>query len=233
MSRSLERTLTVLAAIFVAVSLLWLAVPRTMAAFTALPANPLAERLYEARPLTAEQARQVIESRLGGLEWTKNPSYFSDLSRAYVSLGNADRADRPAVATGSFDRAVAMARAGVAVSPVDPWSWVDLAVAHHARSANRPELLSAFSTALVVGPNWPGAAYRLLDIGLVLWPALSSGDRSLLMRQARNAWRLSPQHYVMRATTPERAGILRAALAPRPRELAQFETRLQRARKPR
>lgn len=196
--------LPVIAAL-VAAGLLWLAVPRTVAAFAALPADWIADRLYRGRTVEPSQIDRVIGTRAHALSWVDSPPHHLDLARAHFARGIAGGRPGGGPDIAALDRAVAAAREAVTRSPADPWPWGELARAQHARPGGATGTVPVFSTAMVLGPDWPGAPFRNLDLGLALWPSLGTDDRTLLFRQARLAWTRSRPHYVGRATTPLRA----------------------------
>jgi hypothetical protein len=216
-----------------AAGLLWLSVPRTVAAFVALPADRIADDLYQGRPAGPEEIDRLVATRERALAWADNPSHRVDLARAHIARGVAGTREGTGLDIISLDRAVATAGEAVTRSPVEPWPWIELAQALYMRSGGGAETAAVLSAAMVVGPDWPGAPFRNLDLGLALWTSLGPEDRSLLLRQARRSWARSRPLYVLRATTPVRAAILRAALADDPRALLDFERRLAQLRKER
>ncbi len=213
--------------LLLAVGLLYLGAPRTIAAFVSLPGDYLLERIQIRESVSVGDLKILIVSRERALAWVEAGRVQTDLALAQMVLAKASGED------GAYDqaglaRAIESLRAGLAKAPARPYAWTRLALAELEAGGPSPKLAEPLEMALITARYTPRLLFVRLELCLIAWPYFDSDARELVIQQVRIAWRRSPGRLVELALVLERLDVVRTALLISPLELEAFEKRLQR-----
>lgn len=204
--------------------LLYLAVPRTVAAFLALPGDAVMKKVQAGDPIGAEEARTLALSRHNALAWTPSPSAWSELAYAELWMAYDRRPEAgPSPDPELFKRALRSTERALRGSPTDSEAWMRLAFLRLADGGDAVPAGRALAMAFLTGRVRPKQVAYRLDLAFRLWPVLTADDRRLVMRFLRESWRHGYAQILDAANTPARIGIVRAAFAGDPAILATFE----------
>jgi len=211
--------------LLLAVGLLYLGAPRTIAAFVSLPGDYPLEQIQNRESVSARDLEILIVSRERALAWVEAGRVLTELALAQLMLaqvsGEGGGYDQAGVA-----RAIGSLRAGLAKAPARPYAWTRLAVAEHEAAAPSSELAAPLEMALITARYSPHLLFVRLDLCLIAWPYFDSDAREMVFEQVRIAWRRSPDRLVELALIMELLDVVRTALLISPLELETFETRL-------
>jgi hypothetical protein len=214
-----------------AAGLLYLSVPRTVAAFLALPGDRVFERVQRGETVSLAEVQTLAESRRRAVRWADWPSAWSDLGYAEHEIAYRRSRDSGHIEPALIDRALAATQQALAHAPLESEGWGRLALLRYVSRGETEAAAKAFGMALLTGPVRPKQVSYRLDLAFRLWPRLSSDDRALVARYARTSWRYAYEQIVATADTPARIGIMRAIYAPDPAILTSFEALLARRQK--
>ncbi len=213
--------------LLLAVGLLYLGAPRTIAAFVSLPGNALLERIQIGESLSARDLEILIVSRERALAWVEAGRVQTDLALARLVLAEASGEDG-AYERAGLARAIESLRAGLARAPARPYAWTRLALAELEAGGPSPALAKPLEMALITARYTPRLLFVRLDLCLVAWPYFGSDAREMVYEQVRITWRRSPDRLVELALIMELLDVVRTALLNSPLELEAFEKALQR-----
>ena len=214
--------------LLLAVGLLYLGAPRTIAAFVSLPGDYVLEQIQIRESVSTRNLEILIISRERALAWVEAGRVQTDLALAQLVLAEASGED------GAYDqagvaRAIESLRAGLARAPARPYAWTRLALAELVAGGPSPEVATPLEMALITARYAPRLLFIRLELCLIAWPYFDSDARDLVFQQVRIAWHKSPDRLVELALLMERLDVVRTALLISPLELEAFEKRLQRS----
>ena len=224
----LRKWLAVVVALACATGVLYLSIPRTVAAFLALPGNPVFSRVQRGEPVLLEDVQTLAASRHRVVVWADWPSAWSELAYAEHEIAYRQRQTDGRLEPRLVERALAATEHALAHSPSESEGWGRLALLRYVMAGPTDAAGKAFAMALLTGPVRPKQVGYRLDLAFRLWPRLSSDDRDLVARFARISWRYAYEEILAIADTPARVGIMRAIYASDPSILATFESLLAR-----
>ncbi len=209
--------------LLLAVGLLYLGVPRTIAAFVSLPGDYPLEQIQNRESVSARDLEILIISRERALAWVEGGRVQTELALAQLVLAEASgedgRYDQAGVA-----RAIESLRAGLARAPARPYAWTRLALAEELEAGGpSPELAKPLELALITARYTPRLLFVRLHLCLHAWPYFDSDARELVIQQVRIAWHRSPDRLVDLALIMGRLDAVRTALLISPLELEAFE----------
>lgn len=213
----------------VGAGLLYLALPRTVAAVLMLPGDPLLERIREREPVDKNDLEILVRSRERALAWVESGRVHTDLGLAYLLLA------RQTDEAGGFDRerarqAVASLREGLPRAPASPHAWARLAYAELVAQGPSPTVARALDMSLRTAPFEPRLTRVRVELALLAWPFLTSPTRRLVAAQIRLAWRQARSGLVEIARHSGRDDVVRAALSGDPAAVSEFEERFGKGR---
>ena len=222
----MRKATAALLSLFVGAVLLYLAAPRTIAAFVMLPGNQALRDVQEQRPLADEDVATLAASRERALSWAESGRTWSDLALVQLLEAFAGGAlDRPNEER--VEQAIASLKEALRLAPANPYAWTRLAYAEVLTAQSSPAVVAALRMAILTATHEPRLVLPRLELCLIMWRHFELEDRDLVLRQARLAWRADPDRLVQLARRWNRLGVVRAALAASPRDLAKFEIRVQ------
>jgi len=168
--------------------LLVLSVPRTIAAWEAMPARPLLEKIDNAKPIPISELRDGIRGLERSVTWVASDRYLKDLATLELTLFQILPAGNP-------DRAVVLAACeqhlldGLAANPADGLAWYRLAQVRQSKGEDARPIVVALMQSVDMAPNFrPLFVGRTL--GLILFRrALTPEEIQIAESQIRTFWR--------------------------------------------
>jgi hypothetical protein len=206
------------------VLLIWLAVPRTIAAFAALPGNPVAEALQYGQAAPADELDTLRSGRRLARQFARDGRLDTDIALADLALLELDPAG--ATAAPLLAESIVLLRRGLSLAPANGYAWARLAYALRLGGRPSPAAAAAWRMSILTVPVDGRLAVWRVALGLDLLPALTAEDRQLLAQQIGWAWRFSRSQLVKLAHEPIAAATIRSALATQPDQLSQFDALL-------
>lgn len=144
---------------------------------------------------------------------------------AWLSERPALAAGHALVVAGDPAAAVPLLRRGLAAAPGRSESWTALAYAQNAADGPSPAAARALRLSILTGPfDLQSTAYRV-DMGLHLWEAFDDADRTAFRELVRTQWQWGPGRLTEIVVRRGGERIVRAALADRPQDVAEFDRR--------
>lgn len=212
-----------------AAAILYLGVPRAVAAYHALSGKKVLDRIADGEAVDTDDLLALGASHLDALQWIDDGRLRTQLGTTQFRLavagptGPAPDPDMLAAAMGSL-------RQGLARAPANRAAWARLALAQHLQGGPSRAMADSLRMSILTGFYDRRLMFMRLDLCLRAWRHFSPDDRDLVFQQVRWAGFVSPRRLVGLADGPARRSIIRAALASTPRILQKFERALRRRR---
>ena len=214
-------------AFVVGAGLLYLALPRTIAAIVKLPGRPVLARIQDRKPVDAEDLATLITARRGALYWADSGRDHAVLGLAQLLLARGSER-----ASGYDQRvvedAIGSLRDGLALAPASPHAWARLAYAELVANGPSATVATALDMSLRTAPFEPRLLRVRVELSLHAWPYLTAEVRRLVHEQIRQAWRQSRSQLIVIARYTGRENVVRRALSEHPADRAEFEQLLRR-----
>ncbi len=224
----MQRVTAAVLSLLVGSTLLYLGVPRTVAAFALLPGNHALKAIQQRNPVSDRERAVFAASRERALSWVEAGRMWTDLALVQLLEAAAEReAGKPR--SELIDGAIASLRSGLMLAPARPHAWTRLAYAELLSGKPARAVVPALRMALLTATYEPGLLFVRLELCLIAWRYFERDGRALIFKQVRLAWRDSPDRLVALAQRSGGLGIIRASLAHSPSDLAEFEKRFQRS----
>ncbi|MGE0745195.1 MAG: hypothetical protein AB7K86_08110 [Rhodospirillales bacterium] len=225
---SLDRWLAVGVSLAAGAGLLYLGVPRLMAAIANLPGDRVYTEVQDGFTPRREAFDTLLNARLEATGWVEAGRDWTDVGAAHLLIARHERppgeADKAELA-----KAIAAIRKGLEISPANPFAWARLALVQYmhdgAPSATMAEYLKM---SLVTGNFDERLVLTRLDLCFRAFAYFGGDDRDLIRQQVRLAWGVSPNQVVEMGRNPLRRGFIAASLATLPEALASFESEVAR-----
>lgn len=218
-----------------AATIVYLAGFRTVSAFILLPDDGLISRYKSGNTKTAPQAEgleRVIASRTRALGWIRSSKTLGDRGFAQMLLAGL-QSEPKKLSLDLLREAKNSFEAGLAVAPLDPHAWTQLAYAKFLLGDEDAAVKEALKMSLLTGPYEPKLVFPRLRLLLNYWSGkLPVEERKPVYTQIRFAWEVSRDKLVILAAplNLDQVNAFRVALAFDPRFLLSFERRLKWAR---
>jgi hypothetical protein len=170
-----------------AITLLALGVPRSVAAWASLAADPPIEKLQTAKTPTDAELAEGIAGLQRALAWVPSARRMTDLA-----LLEAEQALR--LSGEDPKRAEAFARAerhlvdGLMANPADAFAWVRLAFVREQLGAPDRKIAEALAQSLDVGPNIRSLWIPRATMFLTYWRYLTVDELPAMRAQLRTIW---------------------------------------------
>ena len=208
------------------VTLLVLAIPRTVAAWAARGAEPSIAKLNRGVRPSRQDLTQCLEASQKALHWVGSARRWANLSRCELELAR----QAPRNSSVQFlwlARAEDHTKKSLLANPADGYAWLRLAVIHIDRGEEAPALLSPLMASVDTAPNrrllWWDRAWMLLSYA----PQMTPDELLILRHQLRTIWIYAPPyrpHLLESAHTLDRLNVLTWPLADEPEAMAELET---------
>ncbi|MFQ5958215.1 MAG: hypothetical protein ACE5LF_02490 [Alphaproteobacteria bacterium] len=208
----MSRTAPVLAALAAGLALLVLAGPRAAAGLAALPARPVIAELRSGAAVAPRFVAVALDSESAALEWIDDGRAWADLGLLHWARGQSGgfSGDHGRAA---LERAIAIDRRGLALSPAQAYVWTRLAHAELLRRGPAPRLGPLLELAIVAAPFDRRLTFPRLELCFTVWRQLDPAVHDIVARQVRFAARLRPERLAALAKRRYATGIVREALA--------------------
>ncbi len=212
----------------VGAGLLYLALPRTVAAVLMLPGDPVIVRLQERQAVEPAALEILIRSRRRALAWVRSGRALTDLGLARLVLARAaaDGGDDGGFDRGEAGAALAALEAGLRLAPANAHAWARLAYARLVVDGPSPALARALAMSFRAAPYAPRLVLVRVELALRAWPFLTTPERLPAGDEMRRAWRHHAAALVELARHSGRADVVGAALAGDRAARAELERRL-------
>jgi hypothetical protein len=225
MSDSLARTAVAAVTAIVALLLIVLAVPRTIAALLTMPSASVLRSLQNQEPVGIDDLETVVRAQRRGLALVGDGRLATDLGLAELLIAERLPADDAGVAA-RFGNATSALRDGLALAPGNPYAWARLAYAEARQQGWTPLALSSLRLALLTSPYDPRLLWSRLRLGFLAWPYMTPDDRDIVLQQIRWAFDENARELARLAVDADRVNVVRAALLRLPDAAAAFEKML-------
>jgi hypothetical protein len=183
----LSRAVATLLPATLGILLLYLAVPRTFAAWAGLDAQPALEKLQEGKPPSDVELATGISGLQRALGWVASARRLTDL--AMLELAQAERLP---IADSARLRLLASAERhlldGLAVNPVNGFAWLRLALIRELRGAPPREIAAALAQSLDMAPNTRKLWLPRMALFIVYWRDLSFDELLAVRAHLRTIW---------------------------------------------
>lgn len=183
----MRRALPVLVPCAVGAALLYLAVPRTLASWAGLPAQPALVKLREGQAPSDRDLKEGVAGLERALQWVRTGRRLTDL--ALLEFTQAQR-----LLPSDSGRATLLASAerhlveGLSADPVDGFAWFRLAAVRALRDGPPREVAAALAQSLDMAPNARRLWVPRATLCLVYWRAFTFGELLAVRAQLRTIW---------------------------------------------
>lgn len=189
----------------VGVTLLALALPRTVAAWCGLAAVPAIDAIKEGRSPSAAERAAAYDGLRRAIEWTPSGRRFADLG--LIELEEAVRLpDDSAIRKTLLDRSEARLLAALAADPADGTAWTNLAQVRHLKGAPPRDVAVALVQSLDVAPNARNLWLLRSELLLNYWRWLTVEELLAVRAQLRSIWNEPGSYRRLLFQAAQRAG---------------------------
>ncbi len=221
----IKNSATLALALVVGAVLLVAGIPRTIAAFTLLPGDPVLREIQNLFPVERDSLNVLIASQGRGLFFGETGRKWTDLGLAQLLLAR-EQGVQDGIGKETVSQAVASLKTGLALAPANPFAWTRLAYAQTLMTGPSPSVASALRMAMLTARYEPRLLFIRLELSLRSWSYFRAEDRELVYQQVRFAWSKKPKRLVEMAVGTGRVNVVRAALLRSRKDLSAFENRL-------
>ncbi len=194
-----------------AASLLWLALPRTLAGLAGLEGDTVVSNLR----LTEGQA--AVDALAAGADSLEKRAFWHEAGLTEIDHGlllfqQSRQASSSAQQRHLLEAATLQMERGLARAPGNPSAWAQLA---HIRAlrGDRAGAVAALRLSMLTGTVTPSIMPSRLALGLYLLDGLDAETRHLLAGQVRLTWGISPDRFAELSRDPAGQAFIRQALA--------------------
>jgi hypothetical protein len=207
--------------LFIAGTLLYLAIPRFAAAIATLPSGPILAEIQENKPVSLTVLSILIKSQQRGLSWHQSARGWTDLGLAQVLAAQKtqDTKVRSKLLRDAQDSLVN----GLSLGPSNAYAWARLAYVDLAINGLSPSVTQKISLSISRGPYDRRLVFPRLQLYFLAWSTFDKSTQQIVLDQVLYAWSIDPTETVALATKFERIGIVYAALIAHPSEFEKFE----------
>ncbi|MGE0722735.1 MAG: hypothetical protein AB7O45_00085 [Alphaproteobacteria bacterium] len=213
-------------ALVVGATLIAMAAPRFLSGLHLADGDPVLRQLDADRGVGLGQIVIAANERAAAVEIHAAPGPLADL--AALRLVQSSLADDPRLRRALLDRTIRAADAGLALAPVQPFLWANLAAARLARDGPDAAFDAALGAAIRTAPHEPRLVLRRLDLALDAWDWLTPATRALAADQIRIAARTAADGLALVTRRRFALAIVRDVLADDPALLAEIDRALSR-----
>lgn len=190
-------------------ALLWLALPRTLAALAGLEGDAVISDLR----LTGEQVDgDDLAAGVASLEsrasW--HGSGLTNIDHGLLLFRQSRQASSPAEQQRLLDAAAARIEQGLTMAPGNPSAWAQLA---HIQTSRGDRAGAALRLSMLTGAVTPSIMPSRLALGLYLLEGLDAETRTLLAGQVRLTWGINPDSFSGLSREPAEQAFIRQSLA--------------------
>lgn len=206
----------------IALALIMLALPRTIAALLTIPSAAILRSLQNQEPVEIADLEKVVRGQQRGLSLVGDGRLATDLGLAELLIAERLPADDQG-APARFASATTALKDGLGMAPGNPYAWARLAYAEARQQGWTPLALSSLRLAFLTSPYDPRLLWSRLRLGFLAWPYMQPDDRDIVLQQIRWAFDENPKELARLAADADRVNVVRAALLRLPGAAAEFE----------
>ena len=182
-----HRYLAVLVSGLLGAGLLVLAIPRTVAAWASLAAEPAIEKIQLGKTVSEAELEVGTAGLQRALAWTSSARRLTDLALLELvraeGLGYLDHRRAKLLA-----EAEEHVTAGLMSNPANGFAWLRLAVIRELRGAHGREVASALAQSVDMAPNMRRLWIPRCGLILRYWGAFTEDELLSMRRQIRTIW---------------------------------------------
>lgn len=218
-----------LAAMFLGIGLVAIALPHTIAGLGVVPAMPVLEGLRKGERVTDAYLRVAVEAGQQALAWSPDAQTWADLGLVRWEQARRDGLVTDTAIANLEASAVAVDRS-LAMAPSMGLVWARRAQIELARNGLSPAFEQSLVLSLETAPFDPTVLWPRLDLALLAWPILTDETRTLVVPQIVAAADLDPLRLAGLAHRRYALAPIREALERDSTRLAGFERARERLR---
>jgi tetratricopeptide (TPR) repeat protein len=227
-NETLDRWLAIGLSLAAGAGLLYLGVPRLMAAIANLPGDRVYTEIQDGFTPRRDSFDTLLKARLEAAEWVESGRDWTDIGAAYLLIARHDRAAGDADKA-ELAKAIAAVRKGLEIAPANPFAWARLALVQYMHDGGpTPAMAESLKMSLLTGSFDERLVLTRLDLCFRAFAYFQGDDRDLIRQQVQYAWGISPPQVVEMGRNPLRRGFIAASLATLPEALASFEREVMR-----
>lgn len=219
MSRT--RLTAALIAIFIAIPLIAMAIPRLAAGILTAPFDETVREIARGETVSRSDLRFARASRLSALKWYQLAQFQSDLGVLNYTLARMTERGTDAHRK-LIDGAIEADLKAISLAPTAAYSWLRLAQAHIERDGRAADISSYLRMSYAMARYDPRVVLTRLDIALLFWNDLPEDLQRDTDEQIRLAMKWFPQDLVRYTRARNRLTQVRAALSEDPQSRARF-----------
>lgn len=190
--------------------MLGLGIPQLVGAMTALGAAAVIDDLQRGQTPDVKALTAASDSLAQAVSWDRNGTY--DTRRATVLSALAEAAPPGPEQQNLYTQAIAAVRAGLSRAPGQPHAWAHLAALLE-RTGDRIGAIDALRLSMLSGAVEPALMLWRIDQGLRLRALLDPDTVSMLRRQIRLMWVITPEEVATLSKRPEATALVQDSLA--------------------
>jgi hypothetical protein len=206
-------------------ALLWLAVPRTIAAWAGLAAQPALEKLQEDKAPSTVELAEGVQGLQRAISWVPSARRLTDLGLLELAQALATAPEDPGrpARLASAEKHVTE---GLARNPVNGFAWLRLASIRELRGAEPRKVAAAVMQSLDMAPNTRKLWMPRAAMFLAYWPHLAEDEVPAVRAQLRTIWTAHEMFRLALLEAAQRNGrvlLIGNAIADDPQALAEFQ----------
>jgi hypothetical protein len=213
-----SRLTAALASTALALTVLYLGVPRLVGGIVKLPGDHAISQIRAERPIASTDVATLAQSRERTLRWLPERKTWGELGLAHLLAGALrapeDESRRPALLA-----AVGAIETGLALAPNDGYAWARLAIARYYLDGPSDGVADALTQSLLIAEYDRRLVFDRLDVAFAVWDRLSPETREVVRRQVGYGYHVSPNRLGALARTPDRRVRILAALSGTPERI--------------
>jgi hypothetical protein len=201
-----------------AVALLYLGVPRTVASIIRLPADAAITELRDGNTVPGEILQEALATSERANAWQETPDGWLNAALLRISIQvAAERRD-----AAEIEKAITETRRGLALEPANTLGWSDL-TRYYLIQNNRVAAAISLKTSIITASFRPGLTFWRCSVGFSLLGLLGEDGKKLMIQQIRFAWAEQRWNLVDIAVRAQSIPLIRQALIDEPDELKELD----------
>ena len=164
------------------ISMVSLAVPATMAAFTLLPTTPTWNKLLLRSDVPKVDLLKLYASQQAAVDWVPSGKKITDRAVTEIALAKASPS-RSVERADWYQRAEASVEEGLLLAPADPYAWARLAYLRLKKSGRKSGAREALMMSFLTGPYEKRLALNRIRYAIFLWQKLNLDDQKFVKNQ--------------------------------------------------
>jgi hypothetical protein len=216
-------------ALATALTLLTLAVPRTLALVTMIPAEYTLEGLRQQRPVEREALGAAIEAGLAASAWHESGALWQQIAAAHLGRLSFVSGDRQAQQDALLQAEGALQRA-LARRPGDAMAWWRLAWVASMLQRSPEQVAAPLHLSVLTGSRLAVLVFPRLRLALAHWQRLDDRARAAFKPQLAWAMTADPQGFIILVRRSLAEEAVRTAFRDDADLLTEYQTLIERSR---